>query len=1133
MENKSIRLRTTPGSSKNIMVKIDQEFDFLEVLSLKISQEELYSSFCASYGVVIGRVIANKGFGLPNAKVSIFVPISSEDEKNVLLKELYPYKSVLTKNSEGKRYNLLLSKSTCSLNNQALGSFPTKNEILDNDIEIEIFEKYYKYTTKTNNAGDYMIFGIPVGTHVVHMDIDLSDSGTASIRPYDLISDGFPKNLFQSPTEFKISNNLDTLPQIKSGNIGTDVIPFWGDEGTCEVGITRIDFDTNFNITPNSIFFGSIFTDDGKMSLNKGCNPKNKMGSLDRLRTAAGEIKTLRVSSINNADWVNTGDLNPTAIEEFKLFNPDPSSKTLIDDDGNFAVTVPNNIGHMITNEFGELVASGDPDVGVATKGMYRFAMKFNEPPTNVKRRTAVAIFPSLSALHGGTGGKTSNVPITPSADGGTEDQRFTTNISDYPPDSIHLDFQTFEWKQIYTISQFIKKYKKGTNKFSFLGLKNTDTDNSGGFNPMPYTTAIWKGSIIYGIFSFFVTLASAILQFFVFLVILQFGFAFQLGMNKKLLDISIGIGGCCHITLRFCFGLGVHIRPFGFLSAVFPRFDKNDDGCCDACDAECYCDVGCAPCVVDGDPGRGFTLDCDGDAMTLMACVNMSDPCPSGCGNPCTGTLTNATCCEPLTQTDIIAIRFGTASKPKGCLCATPLLSTVNGVCAYSVPNPDSTCEALEAIKDWACCVKINSAEKNETMRRCFFDAWLTGSAYLFQFKYKGKVSGSGVKTEKFCGPGSDTYAGDNYKRNQCCPNGQKGPYKDDLNNSGVATPSNENSHEVCPRCLLRGPGATRPHQYNYVGHYHQHLHNDITGTVGAKDLDDIVYCNAYYSTKIVNLGRIEMCEDVLFEIEKCITAPSCNIDQYEQLYPDISNQNIENGVGTGYELSWDQNIWLDIMQETSYQSPVEIFFYLLRCKTPTGEKGGCQCFPKQLFWRSSGCHERELRAEHKNVSNIHPYDLVKELSKIYTEITLTSSDNICGTNNIGEGYFIPGMQAADPNCYDGVNPPQDPCPPSGGYTIPELDPDTGNPITSGLQFELGLGRRFSPCGNDVNTGEMKTGTAGTKCANNPSDNAWYKDYQVIGRPNAIKNIPYFYFGLIAGKTSINKVRNLFFQNR
>ena len=52
------------------------------------------------------------------------------------------------------------------------------------------------------------------------------------------------------------------------------------------------------------------------------------------------------------------------------------------------------------------------------------------------------------------------------------------------------------------------------------------------------------------------------------------------------------------------------------------------------------------------------------------------------------------------------------------------------------------------------------------------------------------------------------------------------------------------------------------------------------------------------------------------------------------------------------------------------------------------------------------------------------------------------------------------------------------------------------------------------------------------TQCTNDGTS-TWKRDYQVIGRPNAIKNIPYFYFGLIAGKTSINKIRNLFFQNR
>ena len=61
MQNKSVRIRTDLGD-KNLMVELNQDFDFLEILSLKISQEDLYNTFCADYGVLVGRVIANKGF---------------------------------------------------------------------------------------------------------------------------------------------------------------------------------------------------------------------------------------------------------------------------------------------------------------------------------------------------------------------------------------------------------------------------------------------------------------------------------------------------------------------------------------------------------------------------------------------------------------------------------------------------------------------------------------------------------------------------------------------------------------------------------------------------------------------------------------------------------------------------------------------------------------------------------------------------------------------------------------------------------------------------------------------------------------------------------------------------------------
>ena len=48
MSNESIRIRTTPNDGiKTINVELNQKFDFIEILSLKISQEDAYRRFCS------------------------------------------------------------------------------------------------------------------------------------------------------------------------------------------------------------------------------------------------------------------------------------------------------------------------------------------------------------------------------------------------------------------------------------------------------------------------------------------------------------------------------------------------------------------------------------------------------------------------------------------------------------------------------------------------------------------------------------------------------------------------------------------------------------------------------------------------------------------------------------------------------------------------------------------------------------------------------------------------------------------------------------------------------------------------------------------------------------------------------
>lgn len=1016
MANESIRIRTTPGVDKNIRVKLEQDFDFLEVLSLKISQEDLYQPFCADYGVIVGRVIANKGFGLPNSKISVFIPITDEDKKNALIKDFYPFKTPYQKGSDGIRYNLLLSKSTCVLNTP-VGSFPTKEEVLDNDVILEVFEKYYKYTTKTNYAGDFMIFGVPVGQYTLHMDLDMSDIGAASVRPYDLIAEGYPEKLFKSRVEFKSSTNLDSLPQIKTGNKGIEVIPFWGDSETCEIGITRADFDTGLEIKPNALFFGSIFTDSGKMALNKGCNPRNDMGEQDNLRTGRGHIDMIRVSDYDTTDWVNNDIITPIELEDFTVDGGD-----LIDENGTFAFPVPMNVGHVITDEFGTLVPSPDPSVGIATKGMYRFKMNFTEPNENPKFRTANILFPSLGVDFGGTKGVVDTGTLADA--NGTQDQRFTSDISQYdtsvyPNSRIGMDFHLFEWKQLYTIAHFVKKYKKGVNRFSSLGIKNTDVSSE--TNLFPFTNAIWKFDIIYYIIAFFIDVVAFILKLLIILVSFCLQFCVRLAISwsgPTIVKVSIGF----NITIiDFCY----QICPFSFLGSILPCFNL--------------------PC--EGAPNDGYDIP--------PGCGSWSTCNPNGCGGS-----------------------FGCNCSSSPCTGNADFKINISGTNTGNNP-------CLASLEDWKCCVKLNAAESRNVIRRVFNDAWVLGTAYLFQFKYKKKRNGK----EKFCGPGADHLRGDNYVSNKCC-----------LDTDGGDT---------CDKCLVRGPNSTQFHSQFRPYHYNYHNYSLPSGNGnglsynGASDIDDLIYCNALMSTKIVSLGRIEMCEETLEQIELSVQAGQA-LHQYVQKSSFYT--------GTFFEDGWDAGYWVNFLKETSYEDPRDVLLYLAHLTNPP-------CSLRNMFWGDGSidgypCHEYELKD--------NEYFLMKEVSKIYTDIELGDT-----TPTTYDEFGGPGFNPSNP------------------YADQIFDP----PTFGGFLVNKAVGSRFSPCGVGGCFGQPATNwvegpnvplppagapTGSPSLPDQSAANSYSWDqYSGRGNRNNINsrsNIPYYYFGIIPGKTAINKLKKDFF---
>lgn len=462
--NNTIRLRTQPdGSDRYINFKLDQDFDFIEILSLKLSQKDLYPTFCANYGVVVGRVFSNRGLGIPNAKVSIFIPVDSFDSQNDKIFGMYPYKTITDINSEGIRYNLLSSRN--NTNDDCftpVGTFPEKRQFLDNDDLLDVYCKYYKFTTTTNHAGDYMLFGIPTGSHILHAEADLSDIGILSQSPSDLIEKGSSIANFESTSKFKTDKNLNNLNQIiVRSPISVNVYPFWGDEERCNASITRMDIDLNINITPNAIFMGSIFGDNESEAVNYRCKPSNGLGKLDRQHALPGRIEMIRKTVSGS-------------IERFDI-----QGGQLIDQDGTWAYQVPMNLDYMVTDEFGSLVPTFDTDRGIPTKAKVRFRITMD-----------------------GDGGSTSNdtfkrgsflIPHNPVAfnpqsggDGPFIDFSFGSDTYD-------SSFAEFYWNTIYSIKSFIPRYehakefrKRSSQVRSFIGIK--DVDSGGGrVTPFPY----------------------------------------------------------------------------------------------------------------------------------------------------------------------------------------------------------------------------------------------------------------------------------------------------------------------------------------------------------------------------------------------------------------------------------------------------------------------------------------------------------------------------------------------------------------------------------------------------------------------------------------------------------------------
>jgi len=555
----SYRIKTELGINKTINVQIDQEFEFLEILSLKIQQSNIYTRSCSEYGVLVGRITANNGFGIPNARVSVFIPIKTADESNPIISSIYPYKSPTDKNSDGYRYNLLPYEKSYS-KHAATGTLPTRLDVLTGLTAVEIYDTYYKFTAKTNESGDYMIMGAPLGEQTIVMDVDLSDIGDFSLTPQDLIRMGLATEAQVAGSKFRSSTDLSSLPQIITLTKNAEISPLWGDPTICQIAVNRVDFDlrddANVDIQPTSVFMGSMFSSPDSYRLRSNGRPRDDMGNLCGLTTSPGQILALRQTIQQDSEG------NPI-LEQYDL----EQSGNVIDGSGTWLIELPMNLDYFITNEFGEKVLSNNPTVGIPTKAKYRFKVKWTQPnDLTLQTRRPYYLVPNVKEYGWTTTNSdptTRGVPTTLNGKRQQSSYYFGLAWSGYTDgftgqqkiDRLNeiIDcedtFYQFQYNRVYTVSSLIDQFKKGGGLFGpapgkFIGIKEIDSqDCEDSVNKFPVNDGFRNFDFLFFLFSIIFTVIQPIA-----LILLTIGHIL-LWLYNLVLDFlcwlsGIGIGG-------------------------------------------------------------------------------------------------------------------------------------------------------------------------------------------------------------------------------------------------------------------------------------------------------------------------------------------------------------------------------------------------------------------------------------------------------------------------------------------------------------------------------------------------------------------------------------------------------------
>jgi hypothetical protein len=226
-------VKTSEVNDFYVNIKLNRTFGTLDTVNIYNNLINSIPSQEANTGVVFGRLLAlqnikdtegnNIRIPLRNVPIGIFNP--SDD---------YPSSASVTDN--GDRIFLNLRESAQQSEYFNIESFDyDKNKLLRSASQFTNIPDQYRYVTKTNDEGEFVIYDAPVGTQIVVFEVDLLKQG--------LTRDEIALNFFPFPPDEDAI--IDQIPNFVFKQFPIDVIPAWG---TVQTGYTELDITVNMDL---------------------------------------------------------------------------------------------------------------------------------------------------------------------------------------------------------------------------------------------------------------------------------------------------------------------------------------------------------------------------------------------------------------------------------------------------------------------------------------------------------------------------------------------------------------------------------------------------------------------------------------------------------------------------------------------------------------------------------------------------------------------------------------------------------------------------------------------------------------------------------------------------------------------